>query len=310
MSTLFKVSIVIPTYNRPDDLKDCIQSILQQTVKPDEIIIVDDGELRNLPLKDECERSGIIYRYQKKNGHRGPAASRNTGAKIANGDIVFFLDDDVILFPEYVEEILKVYKSDAKDGRIGGVGGIIINEDHTLFLHKLYHSFFLISSFRGGKILPSGFSSVETGIAGFPSGKITRVDFLPGGVCSFRKEIFSEFLYSEDYSDYSRGEDKDFSYRVSRKYELLVNPKARLLHKKSDKENYDTYKKGWDFVMSRYLLFKNNLKKTPFHLMYFYYALFGYMLERAAVMVFTGAKHEKKRMKGILDACIYTLKNP
>ena len=199
MNSLLKISIIIPTYNRPDDLRKCIDSILKQTVKPQEIIVVDDGNLQSLPFISECETLCIDYRYHKKKGNRGPAASRNIGARQARGDVVFFLDDDVVLLSNYIEEIMKVYDFHPERAIIGGVGGIIANTTQMRLLHQLFHLVFLISAAKPGKILPSGFSSIDMRPKCFSRRKITQVDFLPGGVCSFRKEIFDEFSKAEKH---------------------------------------------------------------------------------------------------------------
>jgi len=99
-----RTSVIIPTYNRPDDLEKCVESIIIQTVRPDELIIVDDGDLQKQPLQQSCEEAGIGYIYFRKD-KPGLTASRNAGIKLAGGDIVFFFDDDVVLFPDYVEQI-------------------------------------------------------------------------------------------------------------------------------------------------------------------------------------------------------------
>ena len=54
---MLKTSVIIPTYNRESDLKNCIRSIIGQTVKPSELIIVDDGNLPAPPFKEECEEA-------------------------------------------------------------------------------------------------------------------------------------------------------------------------------------------------------------------------------------------------------------
>lgn len=61
-----QVSVIIPTYNRPAELTNCIQSILTQSEKPDEVIIIDDGALPAPPLQKECTERGIYYLYIKK----------------------------------------------------------------------------------------------------------------------------------------------------------------------------------------------------------------------------------------------------
>ena len=99
----FKTSVIIPTYNRPEDLKNCIRSILNQSVKPDEVIVIDDGNLPEFPLLKECKDTGIHCIFHKKN-IPGLTASRNAGVKLSTGDIIFFLDDDVELLSGYIKK--------------------------------------------------------------------------------------------------------------------------------------------------------------------------------------------------------------
>ena len=182
-----RTSVIIPTYNRPDDLKKCIESILTQTVRPDELIIVDDGALQELPLKKSCEDAGIGYLYFKKD-KPGLTASRNAGIKLASGDIVIFFDDDVVLFPDYIEQILSVYKEDP-GGEVGGVGGAVANTPPLKIKQRIKRALeivFLISGLKEGKVLPSGFCT-NFGDTDRPLVKNTEVDFLSGGVSSFRK---------------------------------------------------------------------------------------------------------------------------
>lgn len=95
------VSVIIPTYNRKNIILDAIQSILNQTVKDSEIIVVDDGStdgtkeylaFLNLPIK-------II---SKENG--GVSGARNAGIKSAQGTYIAFLDSDDIWLPEKLEQ--------------------------------------------------------------------------------------------------------------------------------------------------------------------------------------------------------------
>jgi len=301
--TDFKSSIIIPTYNRPFELRNCIKSLLDQTIKPFEIIIVDDGSLSEFPFEKECTDAGIQYRYLKK--HKpGLTASRNEGIKLATGDIIFFLDDDVVLFPDYIEEILKIYRSD-KEGLIGGVGGFIANRRPVKFSHclrRIFDIFFLVSGFNEGEVLPSGFTT-NFGIKIIPSKKIREVDFLHGCAMSFRKEIFVDFSFDTDrYQNYGLGEDQDFSYRVSRKYKLFINPKATLLHLESPQMRPDKKNMGRMFVLNRYLFFRKNVKKHWWDWALFFYALFGYTLDRMIILLFSPTKEHFDRLRGILGA--------
>ena len=219
---MLKTSIIIPTYNRSSELRNCVESILKQTVKPSELIVVDDGDLSGLPFEKECKDAGIRFIYFKKD-KPGLTESRNEGVRLASGCIIFSLDDDVVLFPDYVEEILNVYQDDT-DGIGGGVGGMIVNTKPITLSHRLrriFDVFFLASGFGEGKVLPSGFCT-SFGTTGFPIKSKKEVDFLPGCAMSFRKDIFKEFYFTEGLRDYGFGEDKYFSYAVSKKYSLFI----------------------------------------------------------------------------------------
>ncbi|MCD6416619.1 MAG: glycosyltransferase family 2 protein, partial [Planctomycetes bacterium] len=111
-----RASVIIPTYNRPDELSDCIYSVLRQTVKPYELVVVDDGNLESLPWRAECEAAGIRCLHVRKESP-GLVASRKVGVKASSGDVIFFLDDDVELFPDYIEQILRTYE-EVGDGRV------------------------------------------------------------------------------------------------------------------------------------------------------------------------------------------------
>ncbi|MDQ7032927.1 MAG: glycosyltransferase [Desulfonauticus sp.] len=302
-NTTLKISIIIPTFNREEDLKKCIKSILDQTIKPHEIIIVDDGDLGKFPLEDQCKKFNIHCVYLKKD-KKGVVYSRNLGSKIAQGDIIFLLEDDVVLFPNYIEEMLKVYK---KFKNIGGVGGVIANspkmgvKDFFMWLISLL---FLNRGFKEGKILPSGFGT-DYNSTPFPIKKIEEVDFLPGGVSSFKKEIFNEFQFSEKYqteTGYAQGEDREFSYRVSRKYKLLLNPQAKLYHFSSPKTNFNKKIRGRAYVFFYYLFFKDHLSDKWYRKILFWYALSGFVFIRTIAMLFFFKKREIDRMKGIINA--------
>lgn len=305
----FKTTIIIPTYNRPLELKNCIRSILEQTMKPDELFIVDDGNLTEFPFKKELEAADIKCFYLKKDCP-GLTASRNYGVQMATGDIIFFFDDDVILDSDYIEEILKIYIGD-KTNKIGGVGGIqknrnILNiKDYLLWVPEI---FFIVNGFSEGRVLPSGFC-IDYGTTPFRIRANTEVAFLAGCAMSFRKRIFQEFSFnSERYLGYGLGEDKDFSYRVSRKYRLIINPKAMLLHLESSKMRGDKYTFGRKYMIERFIFFKNFVKKTPSSWIFFYYAVFGYILTRTLIFLFFPKKENINRLRGIFDGIRYILR--
>ncbi|MDP8217550.1 MAG: hypothetical protein P9M03_02365, partial [Candidatus Theseobacter exili] len=154
---------------------------------------------------------------------------------------------------------------------------------------------------REGRVLPSGFCT-EVGVTEFRLKHVTEVDFLGGGVCSYRKKIFREFGFTDKYRDYAFGEDKDFSYRVSKKYKLVVNPDAKAFHYKSPEMRPSKRKNGQKFVMGKYLIFRNLLEKRWWNWILFYYALSGYLLMRFLIALVSFDRSEWERIAGIFEA--------
>lgn len=102
------VSIIIPTYKRPDTLQRAVNSALNQTYRPIEVIVVDDNdpntEARKLTEKVmEVYRENILVTYLKHDRNKNGSAARNTGARSAKGEYLCFLDDDDEYLPIKVE---------------------------------------------------------------------------------------------------------------------------------------------------------------------------------------------------------------
>jgi glycosyltransferase involved in cell wall biosynthesis len=113
----FKVSIIMPTYNRAFIIKRAINSILNQTFSNYELIICDDGSTDNTEelLKRDYARyfkSGkFIY---LKLEHYGVSKARNMGLKRSNGDLVAYLDSDNLWKPEFLEKMVGLFDSNPK----------------------------------------------------------------------------------------------------------------------------------------------------------------------------------------------------
>jgi glycosyltransferase involved in cell wall biosynthesis len=105
--TLNTVSVVIPTYNDVNTICATLDSILNQTQKPDEIIVVDDCgsiDLKNL-LGEERLSQIQLLRHEV---NQGGCVARNTGLKVMTSDAVMFVDGDDRVFPDFIESCLKI----------------------------------------------------------------------------------------------------------------------------------------------------------------------------------------------------------
>jgi len=107
-----KVSICVPTYNRKDYLKETIESILAQTYKDYEIVIVDDGSTDG--TEDMIKQLGVPVTYHwQENG--GDAAARNKLIELARGQYISFIDSDDLLFPDAIERLVEVMETETED---------------------------------------------------------------------------------------------------------------------------------------------------------------------------------------------------
>lgn len=110
MKETFPVSVVITCFNYGKYLKSSIDSVLEQTVPVEEIIVVDDGSTDNTQsiLSDYRTNEKIRFVYQK---NRGQAKAKNTGLQLARGEFVAFLDADDIWAPRKIEKQIKLFKN-------------------------------------------------------------------------------------------------------------------------------------------------------------------------------------------------------
>lgn len=128
-----KVSIIVPVYNSEKYISKCLDSIINQTYKNIEIIVINDGSKDNsIDILKEYERkySNIIL-IDKKN--EGVSKTRNLGIKKSTGDYIMFIDNDDFIDKDYVETYMKNEEYDIVIGSYKRVN----NEDKILFKYNL-----------------------------------------------------------------------------------------------------------------------------------------------------------------------------
>ncbi|OEK08912.1 glycosyl transferase family 2 [Flavivirga aquatica] len=233
---------------RPKPVLDLLISVNEQTLHPNEILII-DGSTNQETEKTLKENNFKNLKYFKVGvKDRGLTKQRNFGINLVdkNSEIICFLDDDIILTKTYFEVLLSTYnkKEDAL-----AVGGYITNEvkweqaSSTKIKSKFYFEDWMRnepSRFkvrRMFKLLPDvqpgympTFSHGRAVSFLPPSNKIYEVEQIMGGVSSYKKEIFKELNFSPYFEGYGLYEDADFSLRLAKRGKLYINTKAQLSH--------------------------------------------------------------------------------
>ena len=207
-----KYSIIVPVYNRPDEVDELLESLSNQTQQDFEVIIVEDGSIKT--CKDVCDKYADIlalHYYAKENS--GPGQSRNYGAERANGEWLIILDSDVVLPIGYLVAVDSAITHQTSD--IAAFGGPDAAHPSFTPVQKAISysmtSFFTTGGIRGGKAKLDKFypRSFNMGI---------------------RRDVY---LQLGGFSKMRFGEDIDFSYRiVEAGYRPQLFPDAWVWHKR------------------------------------------------------------------------------
>ncbi|MEM3010835.1 MAG: glycosyltransferase family 2 protein [Candidatus Bathyarchaeia archaeon] len=252
-----KLSVVIITYNRYKDLKECLDSIFKMHQKPYEVIVVDSNSrdgTDTVKNKYPIEFISIPQKNMQK--------ARNVGIFRAKGEIVAFLDDDVVVDKNWSKYILEPYK----DRKVGGVGGRVINYGASPESYVKLKDAGVGRVFKNGLVL----GNFDTLLA-----QSIEVDCFIGCNMSFRRELLlkiggcDEKLKGNCFRD-----DTDLCLRIKNLgYKLIFQPKALVWHKFRGKQitNEWIY---WYVRNNTYFYLKNIFPKSRLRFPFFLYRMF------------------------------------
>lgn len=282
-----KFSVVIPTYNREKDLKECLDSVLQQTILPNEILVIDDGELPVefiSSIKEKSENNNIKFIYYQKDHSkekRGSSESRNLGISMAKYPIVFILDDDVMLNNIFFEKIMNIWNNN-NDNRLIGVAGVIKNYRSKSKLEYFYNKIFGLTSKYKWDVNPVGFQVWDDGIKKTEKGYYAHGG---DGGCSYRKDSVKE-LGSFRIFKGGRGanDDVEFCLRAKKEgYYFIIEPQAKTIHKQSNISREKSFLIGFKESYYRKLIFREYCQKNFKHYLWFFWANLGWIFRQLLV---------------------------
>lgn len=271
--------VIICTRNRIADIVPCLESLIIQTILPQEIIVVDSSD-RSLQEYAEFNKIFNADRFPDihlKYIHTSPGLTyqRNRGIELCTSDIVHFLDDDVVLTSNYLAAMRSVFEEDPDYA--GGMGTITNIPVPVRFnWHRvLRHVFLLPRDYASGNFTLSGMPTHAYGTQ-----KFKNVQVLGGCCMAYRSWVFKNYLFDEQLKRYGFMEDCDFSRRVSYDYPLFYNPQARLAHNPSISnrdgiiDNRAMYMRNY-----RYLFYKNVYPKNRLKVFALWWSMIGLFME-------------------------------
>lgn len=258
-------AVVIATRNRPAPLKACLASLATQSLTPHAVVIVDSSDATE--TQDLVAALAAEYPLHLVYIHTDAASAagqRNLGAEQVDEDLVFFLDDDVVLEPAFIAEIVKLFEDDP-EGQIGGVSGTIVN---TVFVEPRGINRLLLGACVGqfretyaGKVLGPAVNFLPADAPG----SIQRVDWLPSTACAYRTAVFRSHRFGDTFEGYSFAEDLHLSSRVAQTHRLMNTSRARLFHDELGASSHKDWAAiGESMVVNRHMIMTTVLGKTRF----------------------------------------------
>ena len=208
-----RVSIIIPTYNRQAELSDCLQAIADNSVQPDEVIIVEQGDAT---ATEQVAAQFNLHTRVEYFTEKSAARARNKGVEVSSGDILLFVDDDVVLDADYIKIAKEYFDKNLKV--LGIMGRDMVAAEQRGGLVKKIRTFIGWLFWRGSyqshsRVLWSGHNVLKN-----QAEEELPAEWLLGVSC-WRRRVFEEgFRYDHDYIRWCFGEDVTFSHQVYLKY--------------------------------------------------------------------------------------------
>ena len=226
------VAVVVPTKNRAGDLDVTIAGVFDQTVLPKQLIVIDQSAnddsqrlvVARLEALDIEVRHSLELSYIRDVNIPGLTAARNRALQLVREEIVLFLDDDVVLERDFIEQILAGYR---QWPGATGISGIITNYPAPPAVFRYWSRIFTCGPFWDDR------QPVYWDASALCSAAPIRVTRLGGGLMSFRMAAIAGASFDENLRGAAPGEDVEFCAGLGPDTLLLIAPKARLAHKKS-----------------------------------------------------------------------------
>lgn len=239
------ISVVVPTRNRPRDVERLLPTIEQQTRLPDQVILVDQSpgdETAGAVKGGMGPRVAERFVYVHDSEIKGVSAARNVGIGLATSDVVVFLDDDVLLSPDCLEQLDRAFDANPD---YAGIGGVELQMEKSALSYILYYDIFFVGPFRDRKYRISRDWRRLHGIQ--------PVTALKTCVAGFRREFLLQNRFDERWRS-ALLEDVELCWRVRGRQKFGIWPQASVWHSISEVRTgggtgYRATGAAWTFFM-------------------------------------------------------------
>lgn len=256
-------SIIIPVFNRPDEVDELLESLCHQTDSSFEIVIVEDGSTVDSEAVVQRYKAKLNVKYFAKH-NEGPGLTRNYGTERASGNYFIFFDSDCLIPPKYIETVRSFLKSQYLDAYGGPDRSHPSFTDIQKAISYSMTAFLTTGGIRGGKKKMDVFHPRSFNMG-------------------FSKEVFEK---TSGFGKIRFGEDLDMSLRIiGAGYRAGLIADAYVYHKRrTDFRKF--YKQIYNSGIARINLFKRHPKSLK--AVHFVPALFTLFLIFSLIILFFG----------------------
>ena len=285
-------SLIICTYMRPQSVLQLLQSVREQTLYPDEILIIDGSTDMETELVLKENPFPNLHYFAVPPEHRGLTKQRNYGIERVGSsrdlphkeiEVICFLDDDTVLEKDYFAEVIKTFKENQD---ISGVGGVAINENGWSVAepNKEYNPnhYYQLEGYvykEGQRNVVRNYLGLQSNLGpgrmpdyshgktcGFPlNGKTYEVDLLIGMSFAFRRKVVDSIRFSPYFEGYGLYEDADFSIRALQFGKNAISTKAQLRHYHHPSGRPNQYRYGKMVVRNGWYVWRVKNPKPSFN---------------------------------------------
>lgn len=285
------ISVIIPTRNRNVLLVECLRALLSNSIKPQQIIVIDSSDW-DIRKKIDHLSPTIKHVFTE---IKSAARQRNIGLNMvdSNSEYIAFIDDDVLVPENYFEKLT----SSIERFKLCGISGLSINVEKqseqkpVSKVKETISRLFLLDSNSDGVLLNSGVNVPVKTRSAIP----IESEWLIG--CSiWDYSIIKDLRFEEDFYGMSLGEDVIFSLKASRRGKLAVDTNVILNHLESPllRPNDEAFMYMW--VRNRMRIIKE-MQPGSFKYLAYHWANLGKLFQ----VIFVSKQNKLLKIKGILN---------
>lgn len=268
------ISAVIPTKNRVSDLIKAVDSILNQSRLPDELLVIDQSVDTFGKSKIEemvafhQPRLSLKYIYNPK--IKGLVDAKRVAVENASGDVICFLEDDVILEPNYISSMEAAFENEVT---MMGCCGVVTNLPTLPSTYLAFFHLFHKGIFHDPRVGVHGYSHLT-------ESTMIQSHYLSGGTSAYRKEVFKKIPFDLE-NGFFMLEDIDFSTRAAKEFgrdNFYINTAAKLAHMMSP-VNRATLMPRYQRKLREFICFYKKNRDEKFAFFNLSWLIFGLILE-------------------------------